>query len=222
MDNADFSRCWYDAVCEHKYCQDGNTEHCTRWLEMNYLMENSGLPKVRQYPTPMYCDDVDYDMFCKLSDIKDTVDTFVQSGENLYICGHTTGNGKTTWAIKLLLKYFDCVWAGNGFHIRGYFQHVPTLFNVLKDFSQSSNALKSVLEDADLVVWDDIASSNMSGYDNSNLLMLLDQRILAGKSNIFTGNLVTTKELEQALGNRLTSRVLSGLKIELKGKDRRK
>lgn len=223
MDNVDFSKCWYEEVCrirrENGTC---DTEHCIRFLEMAFLMENSGLPKARQFPLKMFCDDCDYEAFCQLSDLKDTIEKFIFNGDNLYICGRTTGNGKTSWAIKLLLKHFDNVWAGNGFRIRGCFKHVPTLLGTLKDFSKSSTGLRETLEKTDIVVWDDIASSDMSGYDNSNLLMLIDQRVLAGKANIFTGNLVDENDLKGALGNRLTSRILSGTVIELMGKDRRR
>jgi DNA replication protein DnaC len=146
----------------------------------------------------------------------------VDNGESLYIFSEYTGNGKTSWAIKLLLKYFDSIWAGNGFRVRGYFQHVPTLFNVLKDFSKSHEVLKNTLETVDLVVWDDIAAAKLSDYDIQQLLIIIDSRVSEGLANIFTGNLISHEALQKAVGDRLASRIWhTSTLVEFKGKDRR-
>ena len=119
---------------------------------------------------------------------------FVQQGGNLYIASQMSGNGKTSWAIKLMLKYFDEIWAGNGFNIRALFISVPTFLLKCKDFKVADPAfdqLKRDLLKVDLVVWDDIASTNISAYDYSQLLMYLDARVLSGQANIFTGNYET-------------------------------
>ena len=208
--------CWYKNVCTYDQCVN-----CIRYSEMKYLMENSGLPKKKQVPVKL---DGGRDKlaFHLLADIKDDMLRFVERGESLYIYSEYTGNGKTSWAIKLLLKYFDTIWAGNGFRVRGYFQHVPTLFNTLKDFSKSHEALKNTLEMVDIVVWDDIASTKLSDFDRQQLLTLIDARVSEGLSNIYTGNIITQSALELAVGDRLASRIwnMSTL-VEFKGKDRR-
>lgn len=209
--------CWYKTVCTEE-CVD----NCVRYVEMRNLIQNSGIPKAKQLPQTLEAG-VDYEAFCELADIKDDIVTFVNDGSNLYIASRETGNGKTTWAIKLLLKYFDEIWAGNGLRVRGMFVHVPTLLLQLKDFN--SPLPKEYLENlanCDLVVWDDIASTELSKYDYSQLLMYVDGRIMNGKANIFTGNFPNRDGLERALGNRLTSRVWNSSKVvEFKGKDRR-
>ena len=61
----------------------------------------------------------------------------------------------------------------------------------------------------------------MSQFDYLNWLSILDQRILRGKSNIFTGN-VNQEDLEAILGHKLISRIWSSSEIiEFKGRDRR-
>lgn len=208
--------CWYRNVCTYDQCVN-----CIRYSEMKYLMENSGIPKKKRVPVQL---DGGRDTlaFHLLADIKDDILTFVNRGESLYIYSEYTGNGKTSWSIKLLLKYFDCIWAGNGFRVRGYFQHVPTLFNTLKDFSKSHEALKNTLATADIVVWDDIASTKLSDYDIQQLLIIIDSRVSEGLSNIYTGNITSHEALTKAVGDRLSSRIwnMSTL-IEFKGKDRR-
>ena len=72
---------------------------------MKYLIENSGIPKNRQKPQLLTAG-VDYDAFCLLNDVKEKIDQYVDvGGFNLYICSENTGNGKTSWGIKILLKY---------------------------------------------------------------------------------------------------------------------
>lgn len=210
--------CWYKEVCRNKNC-----DNCIRYAEMLYLMENSGIPKKKQYPEKLKAENCDIEAFNELLGIKNDIETFVVNGENLYIMGENTGNGKTTWAIKLMLKYFDCIWAGNGFNVRGYFIHIPTLLNTLKDFSATHSDLKNILETVDLVIWDDIASVRLTDYDISQLLLFIDQRELQGLANIYTGNITSREALVKMLGNRLASRIWNNntTVIEIKGMDRR-
>lgn len=213
--------CWYKDVCQND-CDC----YCLRFAEMSYLIEHSGVPenKCHSASLSMWVDPDDYDAYCDLADIKSGIKEFVDAGKNIYIYSNITGNGKTTWAIKLLLKYFDEVWAGNGFRTRGLFISVPAFLTQLKNFNSKSDELeriKSELGKVDLVVWDDIASTHMSNYDHSQLLSYIDQRVLAGKSNIYTGNL-DKYAMEKQLGSRLTSRIWNDSeRFEFKGRDKR-
>lgn len=200
-------KCWYASVCTQE-CKPS----CIRYLEMKYLMDTSGIPKNRQMPSTLSAPKCDYEAYCRLADIKNNITDFVDSGLSFYITSETTGNGKTSWAIKLLTKYFDCVWAGNGFRPRGLFIHVPTFLLKCKDFNNRDEAfeeMKRVIADVDLVVWDDIASTSVSSYDYSQLLMYMDVRASNGKSNIYTGNITDRATLQKALGSKLTSRIWS-------------
>lgn len=199
--------CWYKEVCLADVSKCNN---CIKFLEMQYLMENSGLPKAKQCPQPLKAPKADMEAYKKLAEIKDNIVEFVEQGKNLYITSATTGNGKTSWAIKLLLRYFDQVWNGNGLNVRGLFIHVPTFLLKAKDFKTADEEfehIKRYVTKVDLVVWDDIASTNMSGYDYSQLLVYLDNRMLSQKSNIFTGNFDSKEALEKKIGQRLTSRI---------------
>lgn len=209
--------CWYHKVCTYDSCAN-----CIRYSEMKYLMDNSGIPRNRQYPQELIAD-IDLDKYCQLAEIKSDIETFVQDGQNLFICSEYTGNGKTSWALKLLLKYFDNVWAGNGFKVRGLFVNVPTLLLQLKNFNNPlSEDYKKQLMEVDIVVWDEIASTSISNYDYGNLLMFLDYRIAEVKSNIFTSNATTSQELEKNVGSKLASRIWNtSTIIQFNGKDRR-
>lgn len=214
------NNCWYKKVCQNT-CESS----CIRYMEMDFLLYRSQIPTKRQYPVSLTPESVDYDRFMDLADIKDDINNFVNNGESLYITSEFTGNGKTSWAIKLMLKYFDNIWSGNGFKVRGIFVNVPSFLTQLKSNisnhnTEFENTIDS-LSDVDLVIWDDIASTGLTAYEHSQLLSYIDQRVLACKANIFTGNIPDEKQLEKAIGTRLASRVLSGTVIELKGRDRR-
>lgn len=209
--------CWYKDVCTYKQCVN-----CIRYAEMSYLMAHSDIPVNKQYPQELTAD-VDLGPYRQLAEIKSDIVGFVERGQNLFICSKFTGNGKTSWAIKLMLKYFNDIWAGNGFRVRGLFVRVPTLLLQLKNFSNPiSEEYKRNLLDADLVVWDEIASSQISNYDYNNLLMFLDYRIADEKANIFTSNAVTREELEKNVGSKIASRIWNtSTIIQFNGKDRR-
>lgn len=217
--NALNEKCWYKEVCQYRRCSG-----CLRFTEMKYLMDNSGIPPAKQKPISLVAQtDNDRKAFAELQDIKDNIVDFVDNGENLYITSKSTGNGKTSWSLKLVLKYFDSIWAGNGLRVRGLFVHVPTLLLQLKDFNNPVSAqYKKNLEQCDLVVWDDIASTELTNYDYSQLLTFIDSRMLNEKSNIFTGNLISRKQLDKVLGERLGSRIFNSSQIIiLEGKDMR-
>lgn len=211
------SNCWYKDVCNL------NCNNCIRYIEMSYLVDNSGIPEAKRYPKELEADNKDYNSFVRLAEIKDSITDFVYNRNNLLIVSEYTGNGKTSWAIKLLLKYFNDIWAGNGFRVRGMFVHVPTLLLKLKNFNEPlSEEYKQNLMECDLVIWDDIASIDISKYDYSQMLSYIDYRLIDGKSNIFTSNRCILKDFEESLGSKLASRIWNTSEvIRFYGKDRR-
>lgn len=214
------SSCWYNKACNYYPNECNNL--CIRYIEMKHLMESSGLPKNKWYPIPLDADEYDYDAYCELANIKKDIENFVNNGLNLYIASRHTGNGKTTWSIKLLQKYFDCVWSGSGFRTRGLFIHVPTLLTQLKNFNNPlSEERKQEILNADLIVWDEVSTIS-SDFDRNQLLLFLEPRIFNGKSNIFTGNIVDGHDMEKILGSRLKSRIYdNSVIIEFRGLDKR-
>lgn len=192
---------------------------------MHYLMNTSGIPVPRQYPTKLTPEPIDMDSFVRLKNIKDNIEQFVDGGDNIYIVSENFGNGKTTWAIKLMQQYFDKIWSMNGFVTRGVFINVPTFLTKVKEgFTEKDGffeMLKKKLPTVELVIWDDIAATKLSAYDHNLLLAYIDQRGLNKLANIYTGNILP-KDLLPALGSRLTSRIGSESSvIQLKGTDRR-
>ena len=214
------SECWYRAKCKD------DCETCVTFIQMQYQMQNSGLPKAKQQPIELYLDEVnevDRKAYKALADIRSNIVDFVKGGQNLYICSKYPGNGKTSWAIKMLHTYFHYTAVGNYDNLKGMFVRVSDLLLKLKDFNNPlPKKYKSNLENVDLIVWDDIAISGISQYDYTQLYNLIDDRIFMSKSNIFTSNIVSLEELTKCFGPRLASRIYNtSTIIEFKGGDMR-
>lgn len=201
--------CWYKDVC---LAEDGACRNCLKFTEMQHLMDNSNLPKNKQRPILLDAPAVDRDSYARLAEIKSDIVNFVNEGRSLFIGSSHTGNGKTSWAIKLMLRYFDQIWAGNGLRTRAVFIHIPTFLLKCKDFNNKDEDFEQLKRDiinADLVVWDDIAGLSITNYDYSQLLMYVDSRVFAEKSNIFTCNCETYDELQKLVGSKIASRVMT-------------
>lgn len=217
MENSKNTDCWYASSCVE------DCANCTLYPQMKWQFDNSGLPKSKYMPIRLSPQSNDRRAFERLADIREDIDEFVEQGRNLYICGKTPGNGKTSWAIKMLQTYFVYVSEGNIFNVKGMFVSVPDLLLKMKDFNNPlSNEYKENLKSCDLLILDDIAVTGISQYDYLQLFTLIDGRMLSGKSIIFTSNVISLKELENAIGERLASRIWgNSTVIEIKGGDMR-
>ena len=222
----DRERCVYKSTC-HFYRQDGECNSgCRRYIEMMYLLDNSGIPENRYVTEPIMPDRIDIQAYKAVDGYRKNVVSNVEDGNNIYIWSKSVGNGKSSLAIKTMVRYFDSIWAGNGLKKRGVFVHVPLLINQIHDTFNSGEDLsqyKSDLANVDLVIFDDIGANKLKrdGYDLSLLLSIIDTRVLQKKSSIYTSN-ISPSQLPRELGERLASRILGSCEVvELKGGDRR-
>lgn len=195
--------CAYESVCKNK-CSIS----CIRYIQFNRLLELSNLPKVYKKPITIYAVENDYDEYKKLDEIGRNIVDFVQNKKDLYICSTTPGNAKTTWAAKLMLKYFDRTWPKSYDVTRGLFVHVPTLLLDLKKFDDRPEYIDRIKE-ADLVIWDDIAINRLTDYEHEQLLQFIDYRVQNELRNIYTSNVVDLETLKDMIGGRLASRVFN-------------
>lgn len=206
--------CIYKDICTTE-C----TFNCLRFLQMDRLLELSNIPKIYKQRKTIALIDVDIEKYRQLKEIKDNINQFVANGKQLYICSKCTGNGKTLWSIRLMLSYFDKNWYNSYDITKGLFVHCPTLLTDLKKFGNIPEYV-SRIEDAELVIWDDISFSEATPYEYENLLRLIDSRISNGKANIYTSNITKENELSKMIGTRLASRIYKGATVvEFFGKD---
>lgn len=205
--------CWYLGVCPKAPDDCGIT--CLRYIEMLTLVQKSNIPEAKWFPLKLR-PGCDREAFVKLQFIKEDIKNWVEDGSSLYIYSDTFGNGKTSWAIKLMLAYFNKVWAGNGFRCRGVFVSVPEFMDrnreTINNRDEQFVKLREDILNCDLVIWDDITSIKLTDYNHAMLLNYIDARVLANRANIFTGN-VNYDGMVKNLGGRLSSRVWNASQV---------
>ena len=187
-------------------------------------MQLSGIPENLHHPINLKCSEQDRNSFRRLQEIKNDVDGFVEDGSSLYICSNNTGNGKTSWSLKMMYKLFSLEWdVWGSIEPLGLFVYVPEFMIGLKDFNNPlPKAYLDNIKKVPLVIWDDIGTGTLSDYDYTQLLTYINIRQQAGLANIYTSNLVTLDELSDKIGDKLASRIFNSSEIiELKGMDMR-
>lgn len=177
-------------------------------------LDNSLLPKRYLKNISLIPAKVDEQVFKELNSIKLNIKDFVNKGENLLICSNNCGNGKTTWATKMIREYISSVC-----DIK-FKNNCPALFiNVTNFLNEKKLAIsdpemhqrvidveRKILT-AKLVVFDDLGVKDVSQYDMGNLYYWIDERTNNMRSCIFTSNLMP-KQLKQVLDERLYSRIV--------------
>lgn len=197
--------CWYKRVCTEK-C----TENCIRYKLMYSLFKQSRLPEAQWDYKYLVCNGADLSNFTQLKAKSESILNFIASGNNLYIYSANCGNGKTSWAIRLMYSYFDKIWHKSCFDCKALFVSVPKfLYNCKRSISQDVKGFEelcNLINAVDLVIWDDIGEMKASDYEHQILFQYIDNRINSKKSNIYTSN-KNKEQLEDVLGVRLASRI---------------
>lgn len=218
------SQCWLRGRCK---LSNSCPEFCVKLFKLEQLTEQALLTSAqRKYISlRLDADGTDRAEYQSLKEIEKDIVSFVQEGRNLYIHSRNTGNGKTAWTLRLLNGYLERIWPTSDLTCRGLFINVPRFLISLKDsISRESPYIDHIKENAltaDLIVFDEIGVKALTTYEHEHLLSIVNARIDAGKSNIYTSNL-SPEELHEVVGDRLYSRIVNySLGIEFKGQDKR-
>lgn len=217
------STCYLYEQCNHRDCG----KFCLRKYKMDSLYTAALMSDSQKKHIALRVDEdeTDLEQFKQLAAIEKDIVNFINEGKNLYLHSSRPGNGKSSWSIRLAQAYFNKIWARTEVKCRVLFISVPRFLLAIKDnISAKSSYVEYIKEnvlEADLVIWDDLATKVASEFETSHLLSLIDNRITLGKSNIYTSNL-NRQQLCSALGERLSSRVANmSIDIELFGSDKR-
>ena len=215
--------CWLQEQCNHVDCD----KFCLRRFKLNFLYEEAmvSIKQRTRIPLKLDSDKLDKENFDYLASIEKNIDKFVSDGGNLYIYSSTTGNGKTSWALRMIQAYLNKIWYESELTCRALFINVPRYLLAIKDnISQKSDYVQHIKDnvlDADLVVWDEVGTKGLTQFEHENILNIINARIDLGKANIYTSNL-SDEELHNAVGDRLYSRIaILSDGVELFGSDKR-
>ena len=221
----DKDSCLYITTCPVVNDPEHCTQMCPRYRQMDYMLKTSNLPLKLRVPKKLVCGPEDKQAFTRLTEIRLSMVDFVNQGKNVLIHGKTLGNGKTSWAVRLMLNLFNEVVDYNCYRDRALYISVPMFLLTLKSSygkrDHEFERLKWLIKRVDLIVWDDMAASGMTQNDLNTLLAYIDDRINNGKSNVYTCNL-EKNGIYDVLGSRLADRVYQCSEVfELKGRGRR-
>ena len=218
--------CWLkqEELCDKTSCN----KFCLQFIKLDTLYNNALISEQNRKHIALRVDNdgSDDQAFSQLKNIENSIIDFVNNGQNLFIYSNTFGCGKTSWSLRMIQSYFNKIWYRADLTCKALFISVPRFLLAIKDNISATNDYATYIQNnvlkADLVVWDDIGTKIGTEFEISHLLSIIDARISAGKSNIYTTNLVDS-ELVKSLGDRLYSRIVnySNYVIELKGKDKR-
>lgn len=216
--------CLFSNNCNHIDC---DKDCCMRELKLSALFKNALFSdeQSKYKPLVLDLDNKDAQAFTQLSNMQKDIVNFINSGYNVFIHSTIAGNGKTSWALRLVQAYFNKSWSKLSTGCHALFISVPALLVALKDNitkpSEYVQYIKDNVYKCDVVIWDDCGTKSATSFEHENLFSMIDSRINSGLSNIFTSNL-TDSEMQQALGDRLASRICNNsYNIELKGADKR-
>ena len=177
--------------------------------------ENSNIPKRYYNEIELHPSKADEQTFIELNNIRKNVIQFVNEGKNLLICSNNVGNGKTTFATKILKEYINKM---ENIKIKnncpGLFINVTNFLNEKKlaitdkTLQEKVYSLEQNIINSNLVVFDDIGVKNISDYDLGALYYWIDSRTNENKSCIFTSNFLPN-QLKNLLDSRIYSRIVN-------------
>ena len=179
------------------------------------LYKQSGLPLQYLHDEPyLYPEACDKECFRCLAKIQaNCLKVFEKgNGVSLLIYSNTVGNGKTTWAQKIM-RYFIMKHSDEHPDADYVFINVSEFLQLRKKAISNASAraefdaLEDRVKEARLVVFDDIAYRQSSGFDEEYLYTIIDYRYRNMMNNIFTSN-ATRTEMRDILGDRIADRIL--------------
>ena len=179
--------------------------------KLNNLFELSGLPKKYFEPQHLVKREVDADCWDWLEDVRNNIVEKVQSGLNIVITSTIVGNGKTSWAVRLLQRYLAETALDGRMVEKGMFVVSAQLltefgdynyFQTMKEFLERFEKLKT----CDLLVIDEIGGGSLTKASYPYLYDLVNYRVDNNLSTIYTTN-YTDEEVINLLGQRLYSRI---------------
>lgn len=190
-----------------------------------FILKNSYLPKYQWKEDSLKALD-DREAFKRLAEIRSDIRTFLSSEvNNLVLCSDNLGNGKTSWAIKLMLSYVELqkgrlnyvdekLVNTDNYDYCTFCQSVPFLVE-MKQFgnNKSGYEMYNRLCKTNLAIIDDLGAVPMSQYDYNIIYAIFEKRLFAGKPTIITTNFTDEILAGKELGLRLVDRIWNNSEI---------
>ena len=148
-----------------------------------------------------------------LAHVKQNIEDFIKQGCSLYIYSRYPGNGKTSWAIKLLNEHIKNVCESNNNNdLVGLFVNVDELLVTQVKPLKINHYYLNLCKNVDLLILDDIGCSKITALEEQILRTIINTRLLNGKAIIYTSTAIDD-DLQDNIGLRLANMVLDASAI---------
>ena len=148
-----------------------------------------------------------------LATVKQNIEDFIKQGCSLYIYSRYPGNGKTSWAIKLLNEHIKNVCESNNNNdLVGLFVNVDELIVTQVKPLKINQYYLDLCKTVDLLVLDDIGCSKITVLEEQILRTIINTRLLNGKATIYTSTAIDDNLVDN-IGLRLANMVLDASTI---------
>lgn len=194
-------------------------------------IREANIPPKFNYDDKLTPAEIDLEAFERLDKVRNGAYKFTKEGYNLLICSNNTGNGKTSWALKILYNYLIICSKRGEFKWKSpnaYFFNVPLYFLNRRrainneDYQRIVDETDYNVSHAGLVVFDDISSKALRDFDKDAFHAMVEERQLDNKASIYTTN-SEPSNLINILDEKTYDRIVNNSKvITLKGASNRK
>ena len=179
--------------------------------KVRQLLVESGVPKKYYVPQKLVRRQVDEQLWNFLEDYRNDVVNKVHSGNNLVITSPIVGNGKTSWAIRLLQRYIAETALDGDLGDKGVFCVCSNMLEIFGDFGYFETSIEffdylNRLKNCKLLVIDEIGSGRITPVSYNHFYDLINYRVDNGLTTIYTTN-YTDERIQEVLGERLYSRI---------------
>jgi len=213
-----------------KTCKYVGTDKCLPncyWYYISSALYNvSEIPETWRKEIKLVPEEVDLQMFTICKQFENAVLGHVEKGNGLFIYSNSVGNGKTSWAMKILQRYIQEL-SMTGIRFDGpkaYYVNVSELFETLRTNMENKEVtikIEKAIQDADLVIFDDMGVEAPTTWVKNKLYNYINYRYMNGKSMIVTSNL-SFDQLGAKLDKRIADRIAEKCRpIHLRGISRR-
>lgn len=174
------------------------------------LLEKSNLPTTYWEPQTLVARELDLDAWDYLEEVRANVVEEVANGLSLIISSINVGNGKTSWAIRLLQRYLAETALDGRLVDKGLFISYATLLTNLSDFkyreTEEFKEMQKRLLSCELLVIDELGGGTINKFNYPLLYEIIDTRCQRKLATIYTTN-YTEEYIKDQLGERLFSRI---------------
>lgn len=179
--------------------------------KVRQLLAESGVPKKYFEPQELVLRSVDSDAWNWLEDYRCNVMEHVKNGKSIVITSPIVGNGKTSWAIRLLQRYIAETALDGRLVDRAVFCVSSSMLEIFGDFGYFETSIEffdylNRLKKCDLLVIDEIGSGRITQVSYNHFYDLVNYRVDNNLATIYTTN-YNDEQIKDALGERLYSRI---------------